>query len=271
LRSLERVQILIELECRLGIGIDETVLAGPSRVADLTSAASPPSPAPFPTWSLQWWARAIRKATLAPVLLPLTRCFVRLTVSGREHLQDLSGPVLFAPNHQSHLDTLAFLAALPSRWRHRTAAAAWKEYFGAHFYPAGHSFSDRLATSLAYYLVALLVNGFPLPQTEASTADSLRYIGDLVSEGWSILFYPEGGRADTPELMKFEPGIGLLASRLAIPVVPVRLRGVNEVLDRYARFPTPGPVTIAFGPPLRLHGDNFEALAAQVKEAVARL
>jgi hypothetical protein len=37
----------------------------------------------------------------------------------------------------------------------------------------------------------------PLPQTAAGASQSLRYIGEQVSEGWSILFFPEGERTET--------------------------------------------------------------------------
>ena len=57
---------------------------------------------------------------------------------GREHLQDIEGPVIFAANHQSHMDTPVIMAALPARWRYRVAPAMAKEFFKAHFFPAEH-------------------------------------------------------------------------------------------------------------------------------------
>ena len=48
--------------------------------------------------------------------------------------------------------------------------------------------------SLLYWSVALFFNAFPLPQTETGARQSLRYIGDLVGENWSVLFFPEGER-----------------------------------------------------------------------------
>ena len=56
-------------------------------------------------------------------------------VDGLEHLEELEGPVIFAANHQSHMDTPAILIALPPRWRYRVAPAMAKEFFKAHFYP----------------------------------------------------------------------------------------------------------------------------------------
>jgi len=120
-------------------------------------------------------------------------------------------------------------------------------------------------------LIALFFNSFPLPQTEAGARRSLRYLGDLVNENWSILFFPEGERTEAGEIKPFQPGIGLIAGRLKVPVVPVRLRGVEQVLHRHARFPRPGRVEIIFGPPLHLEGQDYAGLAEQVREAVLAL
>jgi len=56
----------------------------------------------------------------------------------------------------------------------------------------------------------------------------------------------------------------MIASRLNVPVVPVRLEGLDKVLHHTWRMARPGPVRIAFGPALRLVGDDYEALAQQV-------
>jgi 1-acyl-sn-glycerol-3-phosphate acyltransferase len=54
-------------------------------------------------------------------------------------------------------------------------------------------------------------------------------------------------------------------------VVPVRLDGVDRVLHPRWKFPRPGRVRVAFGAPLRLRGDDYAALAAQVERAVKAL
>jgi 1-acyl-sn-glycerol-3-phosphate acyltransferase len=56
-----------------------------------------------------------------------------------------------------------------------------------------------------------------------------------------------------------------------VPVIPVRLEGADRLLHQKARFPTPGRVVVRFGPPIRLQGDDYAALARQVEEAVRSL
>jgi 1-acyl-sn-glycerol-3-phosphate acyltransferase len=63
----------------------------------------------------------------------------------------------------------------------------------------------------------------------------------------------------------------LMAGRLAVPVVPIRLRGVEQILHRHTHWPRPGRVEITFGAPLQLKGEDYAALAKQVEEAVRAL
>ena len=63
----------------------------------------------------------------------------------------------------------------------------------------------------------------------------------------------------------------MIASRLGVPVVPVRIEGLDKVLHPSWKMARPGPVRVAFGAPMRLVGDDYEALAAQVEQAVKSL
>src|SRR4029077_2948651 len=127
---------------------------------------------------------------------------------------------------------------------------------------------NRFTSALNYVLSALVFNAFPLPQREAGTREALRYAGSLAAEGTSILIFPEGKRTDAGEILPFQPGVGMLASRLHLPVVPVRLEGLERVLHKSAKFPAPGRARVKFGPPLQLHGDDYTALAKQIEAAV---
>jgi long-chain acyl-CoA synthetase len=146
-----------------------------------------------------------------------------------------------------------------------------KEFFKAHFYPREHPLGARLTNGLNYYLAALFFNAFPLPQREAGARETLRYIGELASDGWSVLIFPEGKRTMNGEINAFRPGIGMIGARLGLPVVPVRLEGLDRVLHQKARMATPGAARVSFGAPLSLHGDDYEALAREVEDAVGRL
>jgi long-chain acyl-CoA synthetase len=276
LSSLDRIQLMMELEQRTGTAIDESQFASARTVADLARAQPATAPSlesdfEFPEWSRGRLARGVRHIALPGLILPLARLFAWLRVEGLENLRGLEGPVIFASNHQSHFDVPSIYWALPPRWRYRAAPAMSKEFFDAHFHPANYSRTKRFTNGLNYNLAALVFNGFPLPQREAGARDALRYAADLAADGYSILIFPEGKRTDKGELLPFQPGVGMLASRLRMPVVPVRLEGLERVLHKDAKFPMPGPARVKFGPPLMLKGDDYAALAKKVEEAVRAL
>ena len=279
LSSLDRIELMIAIEQQFRTSIDEKAFSLARDLNDLralteastATAAGPIESVPFPSWNRSRVARAVRKIVLDVLVLPLTRWFARLTVEGLEHLAGVYGPVVFASNHQSHADTAVVLAALPARWRYRVAPAMRKEFFAAHFFPASAGRRERWASSALYCLAALCFNGFPLPQRETGARDTLRYIGELAADGQSILLFPEGERAETGSIRAFRGGVGIIGSRLGLPVVPVRLDGVDRVLHKSWHMARRGPVRVRFGPPITLRGDDYAMLAKVVEEAVRSL
>ncbi|HUI51605.1 MAG TPA: AMP-binding protein [Terriglobales bacterium] len=271
LSSLDRVQLMMDLEEKLDTSIDESSFATVSKVADLAKPMEPAEQTAFPRYNRAWPARLIRRISLAAIWLPLTRFFARAKVSGLENLRGLRGPVIFASNHQSYIDTPLILAALPAHWRYCIAPAMWKEYFDAHFFPQQHSLREHWINSVVYWLVTTLFNAFPMPQTETGARESIRYTGELAEEGWSILIFPEGERTESGEIRQFLPGVGLIASRLHLPVVPIRLKGAERVWHRTRMFPRPGHVEVSIGVPLLLQGESYPALAAKLEQVIRKL
>ena len=293
LSSLERVELMMALEDTLQVTVDEAKFAAAKTVAELQELTRPPDyegagpssvteaqpdarpgvspPIDFPSWNRSAAARGLRRVSLPTWILPLSRPVMALDVEGLEHLERLEGPVIFAANHQSHFDTPAILRALPAKWRYRLAPAMAKEFFKAHFNPGQFDWRARLPNSLNYYLASLFFNAFPLPQREAGTRQTLRYIGSLMSDGYSLLIFPEGKRTDAGEINRFQAGVGMIAARLGVPVVPVRLDGLDRILHQKWKVPRRGRGRVAFGAPMRLSGGDYAALAREVENAVRRL
>src|SRR4029077_8751038 len=116
LTSLERVERMVAL------GLDEDDFSGGPADAGL----EPRESMVFPVWNRTRLARFIRCIVTPTVLLPLTRIFAHIRTEGRENLQGLQPPVIFAANHQSYMDVTVLLSALPSPWRYRVAPAMRK-------------------------------------------------------------------------------------------------------------------------------------------------
>ena len=275
LSSLERVEMMIQL------GVSEPEFQAARTVSDLAAirehphvAAAGASPE-IPAWPRSAFASLVRDIGLAVVILPLARMFAWLRIEGRENLQEVNPPVIFASNHQSHFDGPTILMALPYRLRRRIAIAASREFFAPYFHPERFTVWRRWSSGLSFFLASLFFNIFPLPQREAGAMEALRYAGRLLSQGWCVLIFPEGDRTDAGEIHPFQPGVGMMASRLNTPVIPVRLEGLDRILHKSWRMASPGRARIKFGAPLTLQGgsdaDDYTALAQRVEASVRAL
>ena len=233
----------------------------------------PPAAQPFhyPQWNRHWLASAFRVVNLNLWVLNLARIFAWVHVEGREHLRGLRGPVLFASNHQSYFDTPVIFIALGWSWRQRLAPAMRLEFFDAHFHPREHSLVHWFTNSLNYWLSLLMFNALPIPQSGAGTRDALRALGHVVEQGSCPLIFPEGRHSRDETILPFQPGVAMIASRLRIPVVPIRVRGVNRVLHPESAMARPGRVQVTIGAPLCLEGEDFAAQARMLEERVRSL
>ena len=231
-----------------------------------------PSRSNFPSWNRSWLARAIRRVSLPTWILPLARVFAWMRVEGPR------APATASTARSSSPRTTRATWTRRSSWPRCPPAGgtAWRRRWRRSSSRRTSSPTSTAAlawftNSLNYYLAALFFNAFPLPQREAGARQTLRYIGDVLEDGFSVLIFPEGKRTDTGAIDRFRPGIGMIASRLDVPVVPVRLEGLDRVLHHTWRMATPGRVRVAFGAPLRLTGEDYEALAKPVEDAVRAL
>ena len=278
LSSLDRVELLVALEQELGRPVDETLFAAARTLGDVSALQSGrlesvPAAPPFryPKWNRHWFARAFRAFNLNLWLLHLAHLFAWVRVDGLDNLRSLKGPVLFASNHQSFFDTPSIFIALPWKWRNRLAPTMRKEFFDAHFHPGKYGLFAWFTNSLNYWLSLLMFNAIPIPQHEAGTRQALRALGELVESGDCPLIFPEGRHSPDENLYPFQAGVAMIAARLRIPVVPIRLRGSNRVLRPGARMARPGRVSVVIGAPLRLEGEDYAALAKLLEERIRAL
>jgi len=272
LSSLDRIELLVALEQKLGRTVDESVFTQAKSISDLdrlsATASTAAEPFEFPSWNRRAWAQWHRFVHLNLWLLPLAHLFAWVRVTGRENLANLQGPVLFASNHQGYFDTPILFIALPWKWRHRLAVTMRKEFFDAHFHPEKSSRWSWLTSSLNYYLSSLMFNAVPIPQREAGARGTLHYLGELVADGWCPLVFPEGKHSYDETVLPFLPGIAMMASRLHTPVVPIRIRGSNRVLHPTWKMARPSRVDVTIGAPVRLEGEDFPALARRLEEII---
>jgi 1-acyl-sn-glycerol-3-phosphate acyltransferase len=206
-------------------------------------------------WARRYPARLGRLMINEVITRPVIRVVADPQVSGLDRIAHVDGPVVFAANHASHLDTPLLLSVIPDRWRHRTLVAAAADYF----------FDTRFKATI----FSLWLGAIPIERRRVSR-DSANRASALLSEGWSLLIYPEGGRTPDGWARPHSAGAAWLAERSGCPIVPVYVEGTRRILARGSSRLQPGTTAVTFGRPLGPRGDA-RRLAAEVERAVDAL
>ncbi len=260
LDSLGRVELLSAVEAELGVYMDEGQVGPETTVRQLVDLVEEGSKNPprlsFPRWGMRWWCRMTRGALQRGVVFPFVALPYGLKVTGRERLEGITGPVLFASNHNLGLDNPLIIKAVPIEWRRRMAIA------GA---------ANLWRNPVWWIMNPLLGNGFPLAK-EGSVRPSLENMGKIMDDGWSVLIYPEGELTVGGPIKPFMNGTGLVAVEGRIPVVPLRLH--IHRLGTPTRFPflRRGSVEVSFGEPLNFPpGTDYQDATAAIENAVKSL
>jgi 1-acyl-sn-glycerol-3-phosphate acyltransferase len=208
-------------------------------------------------WARTPAARLARAALFDLAIRPAVHALASPTVDGRERLDAVCAPVIFAANHHSHADTGLLLSMLPERFRRRTVVAAAADYF----------FDRRTKGTLH----ALAFGAVPVERTRVNRR-SAEVATDLLADGWNLLIFPEGGRSPDGWAQEFRGGAAYLSVRSGRPVVPVYLEGTRHMWPKGQRFPRPHKVTVTFGTPISPDaGEDARRLAARLERAVAAL
>lgn len=160
------------------------------------------------------------------------RVFMRLEVSGIEHIKKLERPYLICPNHQSFLDPFVLSSNYPY--------AVFSNIFHV---GASMFFQGRMMR-----FVAKMLNVVPIDQdTQLMKAMKAGAMG--LKHGKILNIYPEGERAFDGDLHDFKNGAAILATELDLPIVPVALDGLQNVWARRSRRIRPAKVKIRIGEP----------------------
>jgi 1-acyl-sn-glycerol-3-phosphate acyltransferase len=225
-------------------------------------------------WSRRYPVRLARAMVVDNITRPAARLMAPATVRGLEHLGHTEGPVIFAANHTSHIDTPLLLTTLPVEFRHRTVVAAASDFF-----------FDRTWKSVlwAFSLAAIPIERTRVNRKSADTA------AQLLEDGWNLVIFPEGGRSPDGWTQPFRGGAAYLARRTGRPVIPVYLHGTRHVLPKKpddVGIPKGGsgsearqggrlrrsPIVVLFGAPMTPdEGENAHRFSDRVEAAVATL
>ncbi len=209
------------------------------------------------SWARRPLARHVRLLLIEGPIRLGVRALAAPERTGQDRLDDLSGPLIFAANHHSHLDAPLLLTSIPEPWRHRMVVAAAADYF----------FANRVGAAAS----ALAIGAIPIERTKVERRSADRAAA-LLADGWSLLIFPEGGRSADGWGRGHRGGAAYLGLRCAVPVVPVHVEGTGRIFGKGAKRPSPGTSRVTFGRALRPHeGESASRFAVRIEAAVAAL
>jgi long-chain acyl-CoA synthetase len=265
LDSLGRVQLQSAIEQRFGTSIDDdtflrietlgqlrAAVGGGAAVGGPVAAVEAEAPAArkfvYPKWPWKWPFVALRVAFVELVSRPLVWFLLHPRVSA-DGVPPRIAPMLLIANHATLLDVPLIWYGLPPELRRNLAVASAGEMLDdwRHGQNQGNWWYNLLAPP-QYWLLTALFNLFPLPR-QAGFRRSFAHVGEALDRGYSVLIFPEGRRSADGSLQPFRSGIGLLAQESGVPVLPVALVGMEELVARRRRWFHAGRVEIRTGSP----------------------
>jgi 1-acyl-sn-glycerol-3-phosphate acyltransferase len=191
----------------------------------------------------RFWARSA-------VLISLSR----LKIKGAENFRKQRVAV-YASNHASYMDTPVIFAAIPFQFRILAKKDLWR-------WPL-----------IGWYLRRSGQMPIDIDNPHA-TLSSLGGAVKALRAGMPLFVFPEGGRTPTGELRPFLSGAAYLAIRAQVPLVPIALAGVYDLLPIHTRHFYPCELTLLVGEPIETRGmtvRQIEELTARLRESIKGL
>jgi long-chain acyl-CoA synthetase len=256
LDSMQRVELLSQLESELGGNVEESQLAEIYTVRDLLDAVlkSAADGQTAPRAAFAGWKAVLAEEPTDPEVLalkdpqpafdtlwyPLSRIFQMISrdlfdlrVSGMENLPP-RGPFILSSNHQSYIDPVIMAGVLPRHLLENSFAVGTSEIFG-------QGFMRRLARWL--HVIVL--------DPDANLVPAMRAGAYGLRQGRTLILYPEGERSMDGSPRIFKKGAAILSINMQVPIVPVAIDGFYDAWPRNKNFfQKLAPLKMVFGQPI---------------------
>ncbi len=184
--------------------------------------------------------------------------FFRGDVAGVENIPR-EGAFLLAGNHASHLDPPAIGSNVPRQISFFARKTLWK------------------GGVLSWWMDQ--AGCIPVDRDGGSDVSAIKRVLKTLQEGKALILFPEGTRSKDGSLQPPKSGVGMIACRARVPVVPVRIFDSHQAWGRGGRF-TPGvPVSIIYGAPLQVADiddktagkERYQIASERIMAAIAQL
>jgi len=148
--------------------------------------------------------------------LIIFKLFFRLKVTGQQNIPQ-DGPFIIVANHSSLLDPVILGVSIRPK---------------IIFIAASYLFEIRW---LGYLLRK--ANSIPINRENyTNNIKSLKQALKILQKGGVLGIFPEGGVDRQKEDLPIKAGAAFLATRVGVPIVPIKIKGADKVLPRGAKF-----------------------------------
>ena len=186
------------------------------------------------------------------------RIFIGLQYFNNKSLRNIKQFILIA-NHNSHMDTMALMSAIPSRFIHRVHPIAARDFFG------GSLFSRIL---MRYLVNATLIRR----DREDPERDPIDDMDKMLKKQRSLILYPEGSRGIPGKMSNFKRGLGYLVQRNPnINVIPVYLENIYKTLPKGKKLILPYNCSIKFGQPIKFNSLEMEDILKTAEKEILKV
>jgi 1-acyl-sn-glycerol-3-phosphate acyltransferase len=167
---------------------------------------------------------------------------------------------LYYANHTSHLDAMVIWSALPPALRRKTRPVAAADYWER----------SRLRRFLAREVINAVLIDRSAP---GGPRDALARIFAALTQGHSLIFFPEGTRGEGGAMGELKPGLYHIARKHSeVELVPVYLQNLNRILPKGEVLPVPLLGNATFGQPLpHIPGESRENFLRRARAALVEL
>ncbi len=184
----------------------------------------------------------MKKIVLIIIYTIFWRNFLRIVIGLRyfnnDNLRNIKQFILIA-NHNSHMDTMAIMSAIPHRFIHKVHPVAARDFFGKNLFQK--------------ILMRYLVNATLIRRDrDNKERDPIDDMDKMLKKKRSLILFPEGSRGVAGKMSNFKKGLGYLVQKNPkISVIPVYLENIYKTLPKGKRLILPYNCSIKFGDPIK--------------------
>ena len=177
-------------------------------------------------------------------------CFfllIRVRVKGREDLRGKTSYVFIA-NHQGSFEIFLIYGYLGRNFKWMMKKGIRKiPFVGRACEEAGHIFVDRSGPK--------------------KVLETIRKAKESLTEGTSVVVFPEGARSFTGHMGYFKKGAFQLADDLQLAVVPLTIEGSFEILPRTGKWIHRHDMTLTIHQPIPPKGKGLKNIQETLEES----